>query len=829
MKGLLKFITCGSVDDGKSTLIGHILYDAKLLYADQEKALELDSKVGSTGGAIDYSLLLDGLMAEREQGITIDVAYRYFTTDHRSFIVADTPGHEEYTRNMAVGASFADLAVILVDASQGLLVQTRRHARICALMGIRHFVFAVNKMDLVGYSEARFRAIEEDIKKLSTELSLGNDVAIPVSATVGDNVTVHSDKMPWYSGPVLLEHLENVDVSDVQEQGFYLPVQRVCRPDHTFRGFQGQIEAGTLSVGDNVRTLPSGEQAHIKAIYIGNKAVQQAQQGDPVNVQLDKEVDVSRGCVLENGADLKVADTLKTTLLWMDNEPLTPGKDFFVKLGTKLIPGTLNSIEYAIDVNTGEHKAAASLSKNEIALCTLSFVEPIVLDTFAHHRTLGELILIDRITNMTSACGVVTQVGSGQQEQNAGGAAFDTRLLHDSGVPLYEHGATLPGISQSSAFAYPSSEKLEQVFAGRAPGFAYTRIGNPTVAAFEQRINALEGGVGAVACSSGMAAVTVALLNVLRAGDELIAANGLFGGTLNLLRDLENFGIVTRYVDELTPEKIAPLVNEHTRAVFGEVISNPALQVVDIAALAAFVHGKNLPLFVDSTTATPYLANPLKLGADVVIHSSSKYINGSGDAVSGVIVDGGSFRWDAARYPGLAEYQKFGRFAYLSKLRNGLWQELGGCLAPMNAYLNVLGLETLGLRMERICSNAHALAAALSGLDGVTVNYPTLPDAQAYDLAQRQFGGKGGGILTLRAGSKERAYALINHLKYARIASNIGDVRTLVIHPASTIYLHSTPEAMHAAGVFEDTIRVSVGIEAAADLIADFTDAIKSL
>lgn len=829
MKGLLKFITCGSVDDGKSTLIGHILYDAKLLYADQEKALELDSKVGSTGGAIDYSLLLDGLMAEREQGITIDVAYRYFTTDHRSFIVADTPGHEEYTRNMAVGASFADLAVILVDASQGLLVQTRRHARICALMGIRHFVFAVNKMDLVGYSEARFRAIEEDIQKLSAELSLGNYVAIPVSATVGDNVTARSDKMLWYTGPVLLEHLEDVDVSDVREQGFYLPVQRVCRPDHTFRGFQGQIEAGTLSVGDNVRTLPSGEQAHIKAIYIGNKAVQQAQQGDPVNVQLDKEVDVSRGCVLENGADLKVADTLKTTLLWMDNEPLTPGKDFFVKLGTKLIPGTLNSIEYAIDVNTGEHKAAASLSKNEIALCTLSFVEPIVLDTFAHHRTLGELILIDRITNMTSACGVVTQVGSGQQEHSAGGAAFDTRLLHGSGVPLYEHGATLPGISQSSAFAYPSAEKLEQVFAGRAPGFAYTRIGNPTVAAFEQRINALEGGVGAVACASGMAAVTVALLNVLRAGDELIAANGLFGGTLNLLRDLENFGIVTRYVDELTPEKIAPLVNGHTRAVFGEVISNPALQVVDIAALAAFVHSKDLPLFVDSTTATPYLVNPLKLGADVVIHSSSKYINGSGDAVSGVIVDGGSFRWDAARYPGLAEYQKFGRFAYLSKLRNGLWQELGGCLSPMNAYLNVVGLETLGLRMERICSNAHALAAALSGLDGVAVNYPTLPDAQAYDLAQRQFGGKGGGILTLRAGSKERAYALINRLKYARIATNIGDVRTLVIHPASTIYLHSTPEAMHAAGVFEDTIRVSVGIEAAADLIADFTDAIKSL
>lgn len=829
MKGLLKFITCGSVDDGKSTLIGHILYDAKLLYADQEKALELDSKVGSTGGTIDYSLLLDGLMAEREQGITIDVAYRYFTTDHRSFIVADTPGHEEYTRNMAVGASFAELAVILVDASQGLLVQTRRHARICALMGIRHFVFAVNKMDLVGYSEARFRAIEADIKKLAEELSLGSYIAIPVSATVGDNVTARSEKMHWYTGPVLLEHLENVDVSDdLQEQGFYLPVQRVCRPDHTFRGFQGQIEAGTLAVGDQVRSLPSGEQAHIKAIYIGSKAVQQAQQGDPVNVQLDREVDVSRGCVLENGADLKVSDTVKATLLWMDNEPLTTGKDFFVKLGTKLVPGTLNGIEYAIDVNTGEHKAAASLRKNEIALCTLSFVEPVVLDTFARHRTMGELILIDRISNMTSACGVVTQVGSGSQERSTG-AAFDTRLLHGSGVPLYEHGATLPGISQSSAFAYPSPEKLEQVFAGRAPGFAYTRIGNPTVAAFEQRINALEGGVGAVACASGMAAVTAALLNVLRAGDELITAGSLFGGTLNLLHDLENFGIVTHYVDELTPETVAPLVNEHTRAVFGEVISNPALRILDIPALAEFVHGKGLPLFVDSTTATPYLVNPLGLGADVVIHSSSKYINGSGDAVSGIIVDGGKFRWDAARYPGLADYQKFGRFAYLSKLRNGLWQELGGCLAPMNAYLNVLGLETLGLRMERICSNAHALAAALSGLDGITVHYPTLPGSDTYELAQRQFGGKGGGILTLRAGSKERAYALLNHLHYAKIASNIGDVRTLAVHPASTIYLHSTPEAMHAAGVFEDTIRVSVGIEAAADLIADFTDAVKAL
>ena len=241
MKGLLKFITCGSVDDGKSTLIGHILYDAKLLYTDQEEALELDSKVGSRDGAIDYSLLLDGLMAEREQGITIDVAYRYFTTDNRSFIVADTPGHEEYTRNMAVGASFADLSIILVDAKQGVLVQTRRHARICSLMGIKHFVFAVNKMDLVGYSEERFKEIEKEIFELSKELNLQDVKIIPISATVGDNVTIKSTNTPWYKGEPLLEYLENVDVSDKEaEQGFYLPVQRVSRPNHTFRGFQGQ-------------------------------------------------------------------------------------------------------------------------------------------------------------------------------------------------------------------------------------------------------------------------------------------------------------------------------------------------------------------------------------------------------------------------------------------------------------------------------------------------------------------------------------------------------------------------------------------------------------
>ena len=267
MNGLLKFITCGSVDDGKSTLIGHILYDSKLLYADQEKALILDSKVGSRGGEIDYSLLLDGLMAEREQGITIDVAYRYFTTDHRSFIVADTPGHEEYTRNMAVGASFAQLAVVMVDAKHGVLVQTRRHARICALMGIRYFVFAVNKIDLVDYSEERFKAIEKDIKELAESLGLYSVKIIPVSATEGDNVTVESDNMPWYQGGTLLNYLETVDISEQENSSvFYMPVQRVCRPDHTFRGFQGQVENGNIHVGDELTTLPSNEKAKVKSI-----------------------------------------------------------------------------------------------------------------------------------------------------------------------------------------------------------------------------------------------------------------------------------------------------------------------------------------------------------------------------------------------------------------------------------------------------------------------------------------------------------------------------------------------------------------------------------
>ena len=406
---------------------------------------------------------------------------------------------------------------------------------------------------------------------------------------------------------------------------------------------------------------------------------------------------------------------------------------------------------------------------------------------------------------------------------------FQTKLLHGKSVQSYEAGATVPAISQCNAYSYESSEQLEKVFQNRAPGFAYTRIGNPTVDAFERRVNELEGGMGAIACSSGMSAVTLSLLNILQSGDEVIAGSGLFGGTLDLLHDLEAFGIIVKFIPRVEKALLEPLISEKTKVVFGEIIGNPGLNVMDIRETGDFLHEKGIPLIVDSTTATPYLIRPLEYGADVVVHSTSKYINGSGDAISGIIVDGGTFHWDSERYPGMKEYAKFGKFAYLVKLRNGIWRNMGGCLAPVNAYLNIIGMETLGLRMERICSNALALAQALEQLDGVTVNYPLLKSNPYHKIAGDQFGNKGGGILTIRAGSRERAYAVINRLKYVKIATNIGDVRTLVIHPASTIYLHSNREAREAAGVFDDSIRVSVGIEDAEDLIRDFTEAIKGL
>lgn len=421
MRDLLKFITCGSVDDGKSTLIGHILYDSKLLYADQERALALESKVGSRNGEIDYSLLLDGLTEEREQGITIDVAYRYFTTDKRSFIVADTPGHEEYTRNMAVGASFADLAVILIDAEKGFLSQTLRHARICSIMGIRYFVFAINKMDLVGYEKNRYEEIKQQIEKLRKDIDLENITIIPVSATEGENVTKHSEVMNWYGGKTLLEYLESVDIKEASvEEGFYMPVQRVCRPNNTFRGFQGQIESGEVSRGDEISVLPQNEKAKILNIYVGDQEKDKGLSGQGVTLQLDREIDVSRGSVIYKDTKLDTTDSIKATLLWMDDAPLTVGNNFFVKIGTSFIPGIVTKILYTVDINSGKFKETDKLNKNEIAVCRIAFTDRITVDLFRKHKTLGELILIDRISFMTSACGVI------EEYEKDGGFSEDT-------------------------------------------------------------------------------------------------------------------------------------------------------------------------------------------------------------------------------------------------------------------------------------------------------------------------------------------------------------------------------------------------------------------
>lgn len=408
---------------------------------------------------------------------------------------------------------------------------------------------------------------------------------------------------------------------------------------------------------------------------------------------------------------------------------------------------------------------------------------------------------------------------------------FCTKVLHGKSVGRARDGATLPPISQVCAFSYENAEELQKVFEGRAPGFAYTRIANPTVDAFERRICELEGGAAATACSSGMAAISAALLNILRSGDEVIASSGLFGGTVDLFRDLEEYGITTKFVTRMTADEIEKHITDKTRVIYGELIGNPGLDVMDISSVAALAHANGIPLIVDATTATPYLIRSIEYGADIVIHSSSKYINGSGNSISGIIVDSGKFKWDPQKYPVFEGYKKFGSLAFTARLKNDTWRNIGGCLSPMNAYLNLIGVETLALRMERICENGLALAKALEKLagafDDVKVKYPGLESDPCYPLVQKQFGGRGGGIVTLRAGSKEKAYALMNSLKYALNATNIGDTKTLVIHPASTIYLHNTEEQRINAGVYDDTIRISVGIEDAKDLIEDFTEAIE--
>ena len=408
MKKVLKFITCGSVDDGKSTLIGHMLYDAKLIFADQKRALELDSKVGSNNGDIDYSLLLDGLMAEREQGITIDVAYRYFTTEKRSFIVADCPGHEQYTRNMAVGASFVDVAVILVDASKGMQVQTRRHARICALMRIKHLVLAINKIDLVDYSEEVYKDISLEFYALCDQLKVERVDIIPVSALVGDNITTQSYKTPWYLGRPLLETLEEIEIDDSSYvEGFALPVQRVCRPNHTFRGFQGEIACGSISVGDRVEALPGNEGAIVTEVYKKDSKVMSAREGDPVTLCLDTEIDVSRGSVLVKDKSLKKNNLFSANVLWMDDKDLLPGRTYLLKCGTKSVTASIIKVKYKIDIDSGKHLEIKDIGKNDIVEVDISTSEPIIFDKFESTHYFGRFILIDIVSNMTSACGVI--------------------------------------------------------------------------------------------------------------------------------------------------------------------------------------------------------------------------------------------------------------------------------------------------------------------------------------------------------------------------------------------------------------------------------------
>lgn len=405
---------------------------------------------------------------------------------------------------------------------------------------------------------------------------------------------------------------------------------------------------------------------------------------------------------------------------------------------------------------------------------------------------------------------------------------FNTALLHGNFGGDSQTGATLTPIYQSSAFGQKSAEQIEKIFHNQAPGFAYSRISNPTVAAFESRITYIEEGIGSVATSSGMAAITAVFLNILQSGDEIVSTSSVFGGTLDLFRDLENFGIKVCFIDSITRENLDASVNKNTKAVFAETIGNPKLDVTDIRKSADLIHSYNLPFILDNTTATAYLVKGISQGADIIINSSSKYINGSSNSISGIITDSGNYMWTAEKYPSMKEYVKLGKFAFIAKLRNDTFRNIGCCLSPMNAYFNSLGLETLSLRMERHCRNALRLAELFENRDGVrAANYPLLKSSPYFDTAYRQFDGKGGGIFTIRLYTKERAFAFINHLKYAVNITNIGDTKTLVIHPASTIYAHSTKKLREQAGVYDDLIRVSAGIEDIDDLLEDFASALE--
>jgi bifunctional enzyme CysN/CysC len=409
-KDLLRFITCGSVDDGKSTLIGRLLYESKLVYEDQLAALAVDSKkVGTQGDDLDLALLVDGLAAEREQGITIDVAYRFFSTDRRKFIVADTPGHEQYTRNMVTGASTADLAIILIDARKGVLTQTRRHSYIVSLLGIRHVVLAVNKMDAVDYDQATFDAIVADYQAFAQQVGLSAITCIPMSALKGENITTRSDKLPWYRGPALMEHLETVTVEDrVLHAPFRLPVQWVNRPSMDFRGFAGQIASGQVAVGDRLRTLPSGKEATVARIVTYDGDLPRAQAGQSVTLTLDHEIDVSRGDLLTAAAEpAGVADQFQTTLIWMHEQPMLPGRQYLLKIGARTVNATLATPKYRVNVNTLEQQPALQLELNEIGVCNVTLDSPVAFDPYAENRETGGFILIDKLSYDTVGAGLL--------------------------------------------------------------------------------------------------------------------------------------------------------------------------------------------------------------------------------------------------------------------------------------------------------------------------------------------------------------------------------------------------------------------------------------
>jgi bifunctional enzyme CysN/CysC len=410
-KSLLRFITCGSVDDGKSTLIGRLLYDSKMIFEDQLAQLEADSKsVGTQGGAIDFALLVDGLAAEREQGITIDVAYRFFSTDKRKFIVADTPGHEQYTRNMVTGASTADLAVILIDARKGVLTQTRRHSFLVSLMGIGHVVLAVNKMDLIGYDQARFDEIVSDYRAFAAEVGIKSVLAIPISGLAGDNIASLSPATPWYEGPSLMQHLETMalDEDRLQRGPFRMPVQWVNRPNLDFRGFAGMIASGSVKTGDPIRVLPSGKISTVARIVTQDGDLSRAVAGQSVTLTLATEIDCSRGDVISIADQPpEVADQFETDLVWMAEEPLLSGRPYWLKIGTKLVSATVTEIKHKVNVNTLEQAAAKQLELNEIGVVNLSLDQAIAFEPYAASPDLGGFILIDRISNATLGCGMI--------------------------------------------------------------------------------------------------------------------------------------------------------------------------------------------------------------------------------------------------------------------------------------------------------------------------------------------------------------------------------------------------------------------------------------